>query len=338
MGEDRDGHREKLRGLRIYMANTGIDLYLISGFLGAGKTTYLRDQLKNYESSKVGVLINEFGSIGIDGEIIDREGIRLVEFLNGSIFCSCLKGDFLKALIELSKTAIEVLLIENSGMADPSNMHGILTELRDKVDRNYHYRGAVCLIDSAYFLKQVQVLVPVQNQVAASNLIIINKIDKVNNETIREIEEDIHRRNPSAYLYRTIEARIPIAVLADKLSDNGFVGETSNKPWNRPASYSLEYDESCTEEQAAAFCVRMTEYTYRIKGLLKGCDGWLQVDAVDREVRITSIELRKRDPIRRSKLVLIGRNEIEFKEQLLTVWEEEFGRSPELYNDKDLCG
>lgn len=314
-----------------------IDLYLISGFLGSGKTTFLKDMLENFEGKKVGVLINEFGSIGIDGILIEKEGLHLIEINNGSIFCSCLKGDFIRALIELSKSNIELLLIENSGMADPSNMHQVLDELKDKVDRQYKYKGAVCILDSVNFLKQVQILAPVQNQIASSNFVVINKIDMVNQSTVNEIEEKIHTINPSAFVYNTIFAKIPLSVLEAELVDNGYLGETSNQPWNRPATYSLECEGSFMEGKIIEFIRKIENHTYRIKGFIKGSAGWWQVDAVADDIKVNEARLGKRDIITMSKLVIIGKDTTDFKNIIMKSWEAVFQKKPQIYSDFDPC-
>ena len=315
----------------------GIDLYIISGFLGSGKTTFLQKMLENFEDKKVGVLINEFGSIGIDGRLIEKDGIELVEINNGSIFCSCLKGGFIKTLIEFSKSSIDVLFIENSGMADPSNIHQILTELKEKVGRPYQYKGAVCIVDSVSFLKHVRVLAPVQNQIASSNLVIANKMDLVNQQTLIEIEDKIRQINPSTYIYRTMYSDIPLTVFNENLVDNGYNGETSNQPWNRPSTYSLESDGTLTKEKMAEFIHKIEDYILRLKGFAKGEYGWWQVDVVGDYVKITDYPLSKRDVINRTKLVVIGKDTKDFKDIMITAWEEIFLETPEIFNDLDGC-
>ena len=69
-------------------------LYLLTGFLGAGKTTFLTSVLNDLPDKKVAVIMNEFGKVGIDGPIIQKDGMELVELNRGSIFCSCLQLSF----------------------------------------------------------------------------------------------------------------------------------------------------------------------------------------------------------------------------------------------------
>ena len=103
-----------------------IQLYLVSGFLGSGKTTFLRNILLQSVGVRVGVIVNEFGSIGIDGKVLHQDGMKLVEINNGSIFCACLKDGFVKTLVAFLEQPVDVLFIEASGMADPSSMEHLL--------------------------------------------------------------------------------------------------------------------------------------------------------------------------------------------------------------------
>lgn len=73
---------------------TKTKLYLLTGFLGAGKTTFLTNVLKDLSGKKVAVIMNEFGRVGIDGTLIEKDGMELVEINRGSIFCSCLQLSF----------------------------------------------------------------------------------------------------------------------------------------------------------------------------------------------------------------------------------------------------
>ena len=68
-----------------------IQIVLLSGFLGAGKTTLMQRLLDTYKDNKIGVIINEFGEINIDAKLVERDGIDIAELSNGSIFCACIK-------------------------------------------------------------------------------------------------------------------------------------------------------------------------------------------------------------------------------------------------------
>ena len=124
---------------------------MLTGFLGAGKTTLLQKILEEYSDQKIGVLINEFGAVSIDSELVEGEGIDMTELSNGSIFCACLKDKFVEALIELSGKDIDYLFIEASGLADPANMEDILSGLQEHLTRRYDYTHSVCIVDSTSY-------------------------------------------------------------------------------------------------------------------------------------------------------------------------------------------
>ena len=106
------------------------ELYVLTGFLGAGKTSFLLNILDNIKDKKIGIIQNEFGKINVDGEIVRRNGIEMTEISRGSIFCSCLKLSFVQALAEMSKKDLDYVFVESSGLADPSNIEEILMQWR----------------------------------------------------------------------------------------------------------------------------------------------------------------------------------------------------------------
>ena len=308
-----------------------IKLYLISGFLGSGKTTFLQHLLTDFADKKVGVIVNEFGNIGIDGKLVNRNSIKLVEINNGSIFCSCLKGGFVKTLLSFTKENIDILFIENSGMADPSNMHRLLQELDGKIEREYAYQGAVCILDPVSFLKYVQVLNPVINQVVSASFIVINKVDLVNQGTIEKIREKINELNKQAYIYQTMYGEVPPVILQDHLMDNGYEGQTSNRPYNRIYTCSLECSNSIEKRNLKKFIRQMQDKLYRMKGFVMTKEGWIQVDVVGDICLLKQAERHKRDVIQHTKLVLIGKGPEEFAEEMLILWEQICKEKGELY-------
>jgi G3E family GTPase len=282
-----------------------IDLYLISGFLGSGKTTLLKNMLDCYKGRKLGILVNEFGSISIDGAQLKKDGIQMIEINDGSVFCSCLMEDFVEALINFSGQPIDTLLIESSGLADPASMNSIITGLKPYVTRPYRYLGSVCLVDCTTFLDYADVLLSVQNQVVTSDLIIVNKTDLVDASALSEIHEAIRRLNQSAPIHDTVYARLPESVLEEKLINHGHSGVSTNTCDNRAYTYLLETDGVCEKEQLENFFAALENRPMRMKGFLKGTGGiWWQLEGVSNRLEIT-----RTDP---DKVALSGRGQVVF--------------------------
>lgn len=104
-------------------------LIILSGFLGSGKTTLLRSLLLHHSNRKVAVLLNDFGDIPVDGETLRRSGVEggvVVEIGGGSVFCSCLREPFIKALANLAARDEDLIIVEASGMSDPSAVDKML--------------------------------------------------------------------------------------------------------------------------------------------------------------------------------------------------------------------
>jgi len=135
-----------------------IRLIMLTGFLGSGKTTLLNKLIDEYAGCKIGVLINEFGAVSVDSELVRRDGLEMTELSNGSIFCACIKDKFVEALVEISSRDLEYLFIEASGLADPANMEDILKGLDGHLVNKYDYVHSVCSVDGTSFMDLKDVL------------------------------------------------------------------------------------------------------------------------------------------------------------------------------------
>lgn len=299
-----------------------IGLYLISGFLGSGKTTFLTHLLDNYMGKRVGVIVNEFGSISIDGNVLEKDGIKLVEINNGSIFCACLKGGFVKTLIGFSKTDIDILFIENSGMADPSSMHTLLDGVAPYVERPLIYKGAVCLVDAVNFLEDLDLFSPVQNQIATSHMILVNKTDLADKETIDRIHKAIEEINPEAVIIHTVLAYVPPDVIEDKLRVSDYVGETTNHPWNRPSTYTLTCGEPVAEAAVRAFAEAMKHKVIRLKGFVRTNSGYSHLNVVGDMVQT---EPAVPANIEGTTLVIIGKTSENIADEIILAWADSAG-------------
>jgi len=192
------------------MSQAATDVYLISGFLGSGKTTFLNRMLKEAPpEKKLLVLMNEFGEESIDGALVEDPELEMVEISRGSIFCACVKGDFIKALYRIAFVIQpEVLVVEASGVANPTD---IGRDLFNPVYKGiYNSLDKVCLIDAANFLEQYEVFTALEKQIEAADKFIINKVDLVDSETSEKIKQVVLSHNPRATFVETSFAQVDL--------------------------------------------------------------------------------------------------------------------------------
>ncbi len=185
-------------------------VYLITGFLGSGKTTLLNRIIDFFpKEKKLTILMNEFGEIGIDGTLVQGDNIDMLEISKGSIFCVCVKTDFIKGLYELStKVQPDVLLIESTGVANPSDLK---RDLKLPIFSNrFHFVEQFCMVDAAHFLDAYEAYTSLEKQIASSTVFIINKIDQALPEKIEEIKGVIRNFHPEPSFYETTYGNIPL--------------------------------------------------------------------------------------------------------------------------------
>ena len=158
---------------------------------------------KRPRREKIGVIINEWGRVNIDSSLIRAKDIEIEELNDGQVFCSCLSGNFLEALVLLAKRSLDVVIVETSGMANPFPLRNILCDLKRLTGGHYVYQGMIALIDPESFLDLVGDINAVEEQVIASQRIIINKIELADGETLARIRKKIRQLNPHAGIIET---------------------------------------------------------------------------------------------------------------------------------------
>lgn len=185
-------------------------VYLITGFLGSGKTTLLNRIIKVFPpDKKLTLLVNEFGEIGVDGALVEGEDIDMMEISKGSIFCVCVKTDFIKGLNELNvKFRPDVLLIESTGVANPSDLK---KDLELPIFNNrFQFKEQFCVVDAAHFLEAYDIYASLEKQIASSSVFIINKTDLASAQAIVETKKVISKFHPNPIFIETTYADIPI--------------------------------------------------------------------------------------------------------------------------------
>ena len=260
------------------------ELILITGFLGSGKTTVIKELLTQFSDKKIGLIVNEFGTINIDSEILSTQGNVLQELSNGSIFCSCLKDKFLESLIEVSKRDVNTVFIEASGMADPANMNTIVQTINKLCLEPYYYRGSLSIVDGMFFSKLSKVLISLRNQILYASAVIINKIDLIDNSMISEIENIIAEINPETTIYKTSFGNIDYKDVISSMVPVELNGISSNTVDNRLKSFVLKSQELINLEDFKEFMSKIANKTYRVKGFVITNEGIIEVQGVNEQI------------------------------------------------------
>ncbi|MBN2604712.1 MAG: GTP-binding protein [Bacilli bacterium] len=186
-----------------------IDLYIIVGFLGSGKTTLLKHILTHFRDQKIGLIINDFGDQNIDSKLVAHFRQEITEVTNGSLFCSCKSDLFVDKIIEYSKKTLDAIFVEGSGLANPNTIIKILDLIQQKTNGVIHFKGTIGMVDVSTLHKVIHTNM-VKNQIIYSDIILLNKTDKVSSSEICDQIALIREYNTSAKIIPTSFSNIPI--------------------------------------------------------------------------------------------------------------------------------
>lgn len=176
-----------------------IPFHIISGFLGSGKTTFLKRVIEKYASQiKIGIIQNEFAPANIDGAELKKSGndFELLEINNGSVFCVCLLGNFVRSLEKfIDEYSPEIVIIEASGLSDTTSVSEVISSgsLAEKIFLASNW----CIVDAMNFERAGLMKQRVMHQLRMADIVVINKIDLAT-DGIDEIKNEIRKINPFA--------------------------------------------------------------------------------------------------------------------------------------------
>jgi len=187
-----------------------IPVTVLTGYLGAGKTTLLNRILSENHGKKYAVIVNEFGEIGIDNDLIIGADEEVFEMNNGCICCT-VRGDLVRILDGLMKRKgkFDAIIVETTGLADPAPVAQTFF-VDENVGKNTRLDAVVTVADAKWLRDRLRDAPEAKNQIAFADVILINKTDLVSDAELRETEARIRGINPYAKLHRTQRAQIPL--------------------------------------------------------------------------------------------------------------------------------
>lgn len=261
------------------------NIYLITGFLGAGKTTFLNYRLAQAET-KVGVLMNEFGKVSMDTLAVNKNDIDFVELKNGSIFCSCLKTHFIDGLTKLVEMNLNEIYIESSGLSDPSDMNKVIDVLGKTIGNDkFSFKGTICIVDGVFFKPELEKMVNVERQILHSHHILINKTDLISAEVLQETVDIIKNLNPKVKITPIIHGQVDF----ESLDVDYFYIEdedSTNTVESKPRTAILKFVQEPSVVQLRKFLEEVHSHFHRIKGFILIEGQWYKIDGVNSQLEI----------------------------------------------------
>jgi G3E family GTPase len=299
---------------------------LITGFLGAGKTTFLNAVIQYLMPKKLAIIENEFGEEGIDGGLIIGAENSVFELNNGCLCCS-LNGDLFNLLETLwgREKEFDELVIETTGIADPASIASpFLTNMT--VERYYRLKRVICLVDACHIEAELQVTEEARQQISFSDLLLITKTDLVEADYLSGLEHLLAGINPLATVLSGNKNNYPLDAIFN-FERNVIAPEKERKFYLVPAppkqllhrhhdlvslsfNFSECFDLSLLEHRLVVFLNFQAKDIYRVKGIIQARehDKKIIVQSVGTDLVISAGDDWEKEEIRNSRFVFIGKN------------------------------
>jgi len=286
-----------------------IPISVISGYLGAGKTTLLKRIIGKLDR-RFAILMNEFGDIGIDTDIIKGKNINVKELLGGCVCCS-LTGEFEEAVKEILKEYDpEIIIVETTGVAEPDALIFEISEnLKDvKID------SVICVADADAVLKFPVIGRTGIVQLEMADIIVLNKIDLVNKEELENVKGKIKMYNEKAPIVEAKYCDVDIDLLFG-IEVEHHVKEIHHVHKTKFEYFTCKFDKKINRNKFEKWLKKLSKEVYRLKGFVPFEDGCYLVNYVNGRY-----DLEKKEG--RQEIVFIGERIEKLKDKIINEFQK----------------
>jgi len=193
-----------------------IPVTVLTGYLGSGKTTLLNRILSEPHGKRYAVIVNEFGEIGIDNDLIVESDEEIYEMNNGCVCCT-VRGDLIRVVEGLMRRPgrFDAIIVETTGLADPVPVAQTFF-MDEDVRAKTRLDAVVALVDARHLPARLKDSREAEDQIAFADVVILNKTDLVSPEELESVERTVRAINPSARIHRTERAAVSLDAVLDR--------------------------------------------------------------------------------------------------------------------------
>ncbi|MGH1335797.1 MAG: CobW family GTP-binding protein [Aureispira sp.] len=319
------------------MSEQRIPVTILTGFLGAGKTTALNYLIENNPATKFAIIENEFGDIPIDNDLVIGANSGIFELSNGCICCT-LNGELIDTLVELvnSGQQFEHLIVETTGVAEPDGVAAAFVS-EPAIQERFRLDATICMVDAHHGVESLEEREEAKRQVTFADVLVINKASEVQEQALEGLKKRLMGANPLASILQCDRGQLPSSLLHVQAYENKIVEEklkASNKPLNHVCDEHCNHDHKEHAHQHSSDIVTQSfvldepldvlkfrhwlnvllmiqgQNLYRVKGIVhfQYQDKKAIVQSVKKMCVFSSGEAWAEGENRQSRLVFIGKN------------------------------
>ena len=267
-----------------------IPVIIITGYLGAGKTTFLNHllSLPSIAGKKLALIINEFGSLSVDGQLVRKGNYPRYDLNRGSLFCICIKTDLITTMTSIAEDVKpDLLIIEATGVADPCDLEQIVDV--PTLKNIFEISREICLIDAVNFTRTAPIMKAAQHQVLRADIIVINKTDLVPEKDVNRLSDILRRMNSSAKQAKVVQGQISEELILGPQKSICKTGALSCCPPETLAAVSRRFNKPVNRAKLLALVEELGNNLLRAKGIIDFGNGTVIFETVFERISERSV-------------------------------------------------